>query len=726
LRAQSADKECAAHRSNEDAGAARSGLGEETLAFFIGTDVGGTFTDVWVSAGDGQTRVFKSATTSDVLSGVLDGIGLAAEAYGLSFEQLCARIERFGHGTTVGLNALLTGTAAKTAVLTTKGFGDTLEIGRLKRQTSSMNELERTDAYLRNRIPPLVPRDLVIEIEERIDVGGNIIRPLNEPQARDAILRLRGRNVEAVAICTLWATHNPVHEKRLREIVAETLPGVFVSLSHEISPGVGEYARMSTSASNAALGPLAGRYLSSLEAKLQRAGMRVPVLMMTCAGGVLPTAVLNERPAYALFSGPAGGVMGARATGAQAGFGNIVTMDMGGTSFDVGVIVAGKPIMRSEIAVAGADIRVHSIDVESIGAGGGSIAYVEFGELRVGPRSAGANPGPACYGRGGTRPTATDADLVLGVLDPDNFIGGRMKLSVDAANRAIDEHVAKPLGISVPEAAWSIRQVLDSRMADLLRRMTIERGYDPRDFTLLANGGAGPSHAWVLGEELGLDGFIVPAAATAESAYGTGNADLGFTAERPSYARISPGALPAAAQLERVTAALQSAVNEVMANLELADPKGGIRIETFIATKFRGQTNHLDIPFEGASFTLDTFRAVTRSFEQQYEALFGRGAAFSNAGYELIAVRATGTGALPPPALAARGGNFERRGTRPVFFRDARRAIDTAIYRTSFPRDGEAAQGPAIIEFPGQSVVVPPGASARADRFGNIQVRLAP
>ena len=695
------------------------------MGFFIGTDVGGTFTDVWVSAGDGQTRVFKSPTTSDVLSGVLDGLALAAQSYGLSFEQMCAGIERFGHGTTVGLNALLTGNAARTAVITTKGFGDTLEIGRLKRQTSGMNELERTDAYLRNRIPPLVPRDLVIEVDERIDVKGNVIKPLDEEQARAEIRKLKDRKIEAVAICTLWSTHNPSHERWLRELVLEELPGTFVSCSHEISPGVGEYARMSTTAGNAALGPLAGRYLSSLEAKLQKAGMKVPVLMMTCAGGVLPTSVLNDRPAYALFSGPAGGVMGSRATGAQAGLDNIITMDIGGTSFDVGVIVSGKPIMRTEISVAGADIRVHSIDVESIGAGGGSIAYVEFGELRVGPRSAGANPGPACYGRGGTRPTATDADLVLGVLDPDNFIGGRMRLDVEAARHAIDEHVAKPLNMSVSEAAWSIRQILDSRMADLLRRMTIERGYDPRDFTLLANGGAGPSHAWVLGEELGLDGFIVPAAATAESAYGTGNSDLGFTAERPAYARISPGAVPTEAQLSHVTTALKAATEEVRTNLALAGPKGGIKVETFVAIKFRGQTNHLDIPFEGGTFTLDTFKAVTGTFEKQYELLFGRGAAFSNAGYELISVRVMGTGALPPPALATKGEAFEPRGKRPVVFRDAKTPVDTAIYRTSFPKEGEAAIGPAIIEFPGQSVVVPPGASANADRFGNIKVRLA-
>jgi N-methylhydantoinase A len=261
-------------------------------------------------------------------------------------------------------------------------------------------------------------------------------------------------------------------------------------------------------------------------------------------------------------------------------------------------------------------------------------------------------------------------------------------------------------------------------MADLLRRMTIERGYDPRDFALLANGGAGPSHAWVLSEELGLNSFIVPAAATAESAYGTGNSDLGFAAERPAYARVSPGAVPKDEQLAKLTAALQSASKEVRENLALAGPKGAIAIERFVAIKFRGQTNHLDIPFDGDNFTLDTFRGVTRAFETQYESLFGRGAAFSNAGYELIAIRVMGVGFLPPPVLATKGEIFAPQGKRLVFFRDAGTAIETAIYRTSFAKEGETADGPAVIEFPGQSVVVPPSATARADSHGNIHVRL--
>ena len=695
------------------------------MGFFIGTDVGGTFTDLWVAGSGGDTRVFKSPTTPDVLGGVVDSIEMAAESYGLTFKRFCEQIERFGHGTTVGLNALLTGSAAKTAILTTRGFGDTLEIGRLRRQTSGMNETEYTDAYLRNQFAPLVPRSLVVEIDERIDVSGAVITPLDEQQARGELRKLGPQGVEAVAVCTLWSTYNPVHEKRLRELAREELPGAFISVSHEISPAVGEYARMSTTAANAALGPLAGRYLSRLESTLREAGMRVPVLMMTCAGGVLPTDVLSDRPAFALFSGPAGGVMGSLAIGAQIGLENMLTIDIGGTSFDVGVIAGGKPIMRSEIAIAGADIRVHSIDVDSIGAGGGSIASVQFGELRVGPKSAGANPGPACYGRGGVLPTATDADLVLGVLDPDNFLGGRMKLDIEAARRAIADHVARPLGMSLAEAAWGIREVLDSRMADLLRRMTIERGYDPRDFVLFASGGAGPSHAWVLSAELGLDRFVVPAAATAVSAFGTGNSDLGFTTESPAYARVRPGATPTAGQLAKISAEIASTVAEVRRNLERAAAAGNTRIERLASVRFRGQTHHLDIPLEADAFDLAAYGSVVARFEKNYETLFGRGAAFSRAGYEILSVRAVGTGALPPPAQATKGEPLAFSKTRKVVFRDPKAPLDTAIYLTTFPAEGAGVDGPAIIEFPGQSVVVPPGARATADGFGNLHVRSA-
>jgi N-methylhydantoinase A len=693
------------------------------MKFFIGTDVGGTFTDLWVADQTGSSRVFKSPTTSDVLGGVINAVKLGAEAYGLSFEAFCAAIHRFGHGTTVGLNALLTGRAAKTGIITTSGFADTLEIGRIRRQTSGLTEAEVTDFYLHNRFQPLVPRSAIVEVDERIDANGEVLIALNEAGAAAAIEGLKQQDVVAVAICTLWATVNPVHEILLRRIVAAAMPDAFVSLSHEISPVVGEYGRMSTTGANASLGPIAGRYLTRLEAVLREAGMSVPILMMTNAGGVLPTAVLNDRPAYSLFSGPAAGVIGSLVLSEKLNAPNILTTDIGGTSFDVGVIVDGKPIRRSEISVAGADIRVPSIDVASIGAGGGSIASVRFGDLNVGPQSAGANPGPACYGRGGTEPTATDADLVLGVIDPKNFIGGRMQLDVAAARRAIDEKIAQPLRMTIEEAAWGIREILDNKMADLLRRVTVERGFNPHDFMLLANGGAGPSHAWVLARELGLSGFVVPAAATVQSAYGCANSDLGLTDERPIYIRIKPGQRPDAAQARLLAEAIRVGARNIREGLKAAGASGAIDVESLASMRYRGQTNSIDIPvFEQADG--DAFEAIAAGFEKKYESLFGRGASYSQAGFEVVAIRTIGRGALAPAETNMTGDPLVRADFRPVIFDDPRQPVKTAIYHVSFPAPGAEVLGPCIIEFPGQNVVVPSGSAARADRFGNLHVSL--
>jgi N-methylhydantoinase A len=299
-----------------------------------------------------------------------------------------------------------------------------------------------------------------------------------------------------------------------------------------------------------------------------------------------------------------------------------------------------------------------------------------------------------------------------------------MKLDIGAARRAIEERVARPLGISVIEAAWGIRKILDSKMADLLRRMTLERGYDPRDFTLFANGGAGPSHAWVLSAELGLDRFVVPATATAQSALGTGTSDLGFTTERPTYTRIQPGRSPNKAELDRINAGLEESLADVKANLALASADTAIRIERYVAIRFRGQTHHLDVPVDERTFDAAAFKQTTDAFEQQYETLFGHGASYSGAGYEILSVRVTGTGALPPPAMSTTGDELTLVTSRQVVFDDPKVRVDTTIYRTTFPKAGTRVTGPCIIEFPGQSVVVPPDAEAHADQFGNLHVRL--
>ncbi len=674
------------------------------MKFHVGTDVGGTFTDLWVLASDRRARVFKAPTTADIITGILNAVHLAAEAFEMTTNEFCASIQRFGHGSTVGLNALLTGHTAKTALITTAGFADTLEIARMKRQLAGLNELEVSNYYLRGQWGPLVQRRFVYEVPERINRRGQIVQALHLEEARTIIRAIASEDFESVAICTLWATENPAHEQQLRDLVLEEMPGIFVSLSHEVSPAVGEYARMSTTAANAALGPVVSRYLERLNSALNALG-------------------LAHLPVTALFSGPAAGVIGCHEISRKIGKEKVLTIDVGGTSFDVGKIVDGIPLMRSDLVLAGADIRIPSLDVSSIGAGGGSIAAVQHGALTVGPQSAGALPGPACYGRGGTRPTATDADLILGVLDPDHFVGGRMKLEREAAARAIQDQIAQPLGLSLMEAAWGIREVLDSRMGNLLRRVTIERGHDPRDFVLFANGGAGPSHAWTLCRDLGIETFVVPATATGQSAYGTGTSDLRRTTEKTSYLRIPPAATSENISLQGLCEACHAATSEVVGALRQEALSGTIQVERSLAIRYRGQAHHLNIAFTDENITPASFFACLERFEREYEALFGRGAAFREAGFEVLYVRATGTGELSLPVLPLAGDPLARHGSRKVVFDDPLHPIETPVYTTECPAPGQWVDGPCVIEYPGQTVVVPPGGIASTDELGNLFVK---
>jgi len=692
------------------------------LKFHVGTDVGGTFTDLWVLSSDQRTKVFKSPSTADIITGILNALRLAAEAFEMTPTEFCTAIERFGHGSTVGLNALLTGKTARTAIITTQGFADTLEIGRLKRQVAGLNEQEVSDYFLRGQWPPIVPRQLIYEVPERIDRRGLVIQALDLETAKTVIRDIAQQNIEAIAVCTLWATQNPVHEQQLYELIVQELPQVFVSLSHRVSPSVGEYARMTTTAANAALGPVVSNYLERLNGAFGTQSLPVPVLTMTGAGGVVSAHTLAQQPVAALFSGPAAGVIGCQDVGKSIGKNRILTIDVGGTSFDVGVIVDGTPLMRSEITLAGADIRFPSIDVNSIGAGGGSIASVQHGVLVVGPQSAGAIPGPACYGRGGTQPTATDADLVLGVLDPMTFVGGRMKLDTKAAAHAISEHVAAPLDMTLMQAAWGIRELLDSRMGDLLRRVTIERGYDPREFALFANGGSGPSHAWTLCRDLGIQGFIVPPTATGQSAYGTGTSDLRQTVEKPAYVRLTAKGTPQQEQLEGLRIAFHAVAADVIESLKSELAADTIYVERSIAIRYRGQAHALDVAVPEDDITEESFSACLDRFEREYEALFGRGAAFRAAGIEVLYVRAIGTGTLALPRIPSGRDPLKRVGSRKVVFDDPMLPVETTVYTTEYPAPAQSVEGPCVIEFPGQTVVVPPSGSAHSDDAGNLHV----
>jgi N-methylhydantoinase A len=698
-------------------------VNSEPAGWQAGTDVGGSFTDVWLRTDDGREIVRKAPTTADVVTGLLDGLDAVARAAGLPLEELLPRLGRFGHGTTVGLNALLTGRVARTALVTTAGFGDVLEIGRLRRGFAGLRPDQLGDYHQRGRTAPLVPRTRVAEVTERVDRTGTVLVPLDIEAARSALRGLAGQRIEAVAVCLLWATENPAHERALRELIAAELPGVFVSLSHEVAPAVGEYARASTTAANASLGPVAGHYLQDLDRQLRARGLRAPLLSTTSAGGVATASSLAARPVSTLLSGPASGVVAGAIAGARLGRRNVLTMDVGGTSFDVGVVVAGSPLMTSEVTFGGVDIRVPSVDVASIGAGGGSIASVAAGTLAVGPRSAGSTPGPACYRRGGTEATATDADLLLGVIDPGRFAGG-MRLDRDAAWRAVSEHVAAPLGLPVPAAAHAVRAVLDASMADLIRSVTIERGHDPREFTLIAGGGSGPSHAWSLCRELGLEEFVVPPTATAQSAFGAGTAPLRATTERTCYLRLAPGQQPGEQHVSTLHRAAEDVWGQARRAIAASDP---VAVELTAAVRYRGQAHHLDVPLARSADEADSDRLVglLDRFERDYEILFGRGAGFREAGFEVLSVRAIATARDSRWTRAERGGApLSEIGQRDVVFDDPGTPVATPVYASDRPRPGSRLLGPCLVELPGCVVVVPPGGTVTADEDAFLHVKV--
>jgi N-methylhydantoinase A len=689
-------------------------------SFRVGTDVGGTFTDLWAIAGDGRQTVVKAPTTPDILTGIRDAIALAAARFGLDVRTFCAAIDRFGHGTTVGLNALLTGHAARAAVITTEGFADTMEIGRLKRQVAGLTGLEAGDYLNRCRWPAVVPRTRILEVAERIDRAGEVVIPLADGEIAKVLDNIEAARAEAVAICTLWSVANPVHELALARAVRDRFPGLFVSVSHQVAPGVGEYARMSTTAVNAALGPVMGKYLARLDDALGALGVRVPVWVMTGAGGVLPAAEVAREPVAALMSGPVAGVVACRRLGRDTG--RVLTVDAGGTSFDVGVIVDGTPLMCEQVTVGGADICRPAIEVGSIGAGGGSIARVTAdGALRVGPDSAGAAPGPVCYGRGGTQVTATDADLVLGVLDEAGFAGGTMRLSREAAIVAIEEQIARPLGLPVMEAAWGIRRVLDARMADLLRSVTIERGHDPSEFTMVAGGGQGPAHAWALCRDLGITTFVCSPMATAQSAYGIGSSDQRLSGQRPCHLRIPPGQPPTADQAAALSRHLDSAAEAAARRITGTD----VVAERSVSVRYRGQAHHLDVPLPAGDVNEVAVSKLLERFEEQYEALFGAGSAFREAGFELLSARVMMTARIPGGPRPRPADPLTRGASRRVVFDDPGDPVECPVWTTDFPAPWQEAHGPCMVVYPGQTLVVPPDAVARSDSRGNFIVEIS-
>jgi N-methylhydantoinase A len=695
------------------------------MAYYVGTDIGGTFTDLVMLNDAGEVTVVKAPTTPDDRTrGVLDAFTLAAETQGITREALIADLAYFAHGTTAATNAFIERKGVKTGILTTRGFKDTLQIQRCMASWAGLADHEIAHFSARSTPVPLVDLDLIEPIIERIDYKGAVIVALDEEAARASIQRLVDAGVEASAVTLLWSFRNPAHEQRLAELIREIAPSIFVTISSSLIPILGEYERTSTTTINSYLGPVINRYISGLEKSIRDLGFKGPISIMESGGGVLPASEAAFQAANLLTSGPAGGVLASQKLGEQIGFKNILTTDMGGTSFDVGVIVNGRPLLETMREVGRFHVALPSIKVTAIGAGGGSIARVHAGHLNVGPESSGAVPGPACYRRGGTEPTITDADVVLGIIDPAYFLGGKMDLDTAAAERAITDHIAKPLGLSLHEAAAGIREVANNQMADLLRRVTTRSGYDPRNFVVFAYGGAGPTHAYHYSAVAGISTVVVPTTASGHSAFGT------VTADRRRSFSLAFGQ-HASARFKRASDHIDvHKFNDGFAQLEKKgrDALGdNTQIKKLVGMRFRQQVHQIEIDVPEAAMDAAGIDGLVDRFEQRYEQIYGKGTALRISGVEFITLRVEGVTAVakpsPRPLPKRSGPPAAPVGTRKVYFY-GHGFTETQVYRWEDLGPGAIVAGPAIVERPDTTIVVGVGHRAEIEPYGNMLIHL--
>jgi N-methylhydantoinase A len=673
----------------------------------IGVDVGGTFTDVVCLGADGATLLVKAATTPDDQSrGVLDGLGKLAAALGTALPELLRATERLVHGTTVATNALLERRTARVGMLTTEGHRDVVEMREGLKP-------ERYDLRM-SPPPPLVPRRLRLPLRERIRAEGGVAVALDEGSLAQAVAALRAAEVEAVAICLLHSWRDASHERRAAEAVRAALPAAYVTLSSDVLPQIKEFERFSTTAVNAAVGPVVAGYLGRLEARLREAGFAGPLFVILSHGGVAPVEEAARLAAGTALSGPAGGVAAGLAL-ARAGLGgDLVTFDVGGTSTDVALIEGGEAALGRGRVVGGERIALESLDIVTLGAGGGSIAHVGAGGmLRVGPRSAGAVPGPACYGAGGTEPAVTDANLVLGYLDPARFLGGQRVLDMAAAEAAVDR-LAAALGLARLDLAAGIHRLANVAMAEGIRVATVRRGVDPRGFALLAFGGAAGLHATAVARELGMRRVAVPLLAAGLSAWGMLQTDLRYEVSR---SLVGAAGLPEETALRALFEELETAARRRMRDWMAETPA----IRRGADMRYGEQVFEVGVPLDGVAWDGQGLPArVADAFHARHEALF----TYALRGEEVVLVtaRVAAVGTLPAPPAAPVPG---RAAAAPL---GTRRAVldgaphDLPVFGFAALAPGQPVEGPAIIESDTTTVLLLPGDAARLDARGWLEI----
>lgn len=688
------------------------------MSFKIGIDVGGTFTDLLVCDDEGQTRICKSPTTpKDPSLGVFAALDQAASANQLSTQEFLQQIESIVHGTTITTNAVLTGTGALTGFLTTKGFRDLLALRR------GMKDGERYDLQLAPP-PHLIERALTLPITERVDASGKQTTALIEEDVIAAATILRSAGVEAVAVSYLWSFLNPAHELRTREILHKELPGVYVSLSCEVLPQIRVYERHSTTALNSYTGPPLASYLENLERRLKDSGFTGVLNIMQSNGGCMSPKVTSRFAVNTLLSGPAGGPGAGIHYGRTHGYKNIITVDMGGTSFDVALVQNETPLVSSENEVGGFHVAVPMLDIHTVGAGGGSIAGVDAGGmLFVGPSSAGADPGPACYGNGGTEPTVTDADLVLGYLDANYFHGGAMTLDRDAALSTIEDKVAKPLGLSVIEAAHGIYRVANSIMGAAVTVVTVQRGLDPREFAMIVAGGAGPIHAVPIARELGIRTLLVPRESSVFCAAGMLLSDLKHTYVRTC---AMPGAL---VDLKLIEERLEEMRTMALSTFkeELVEAKD-VMFNFSADLRYVGQFNEVEVTgFKKGLVNESVWQELVADFHGLHDDRFGY--SLPRGEVELINIRLSAIGLTAKPVTpkyeaGGKDASHAIKGEREAWFDKGMKSAP--VYDGLALEPGNELRGPAIIEQPTTTIIVPEDTELSCDDWGNYVLQISP
>jgi N-methylhydantoinase A len=696
------------------------------MTYLVGVDIGGTFTDCAIVDAKGRLLTTKvPSTPQDFSQGMMDALRAGADALELELDAFCRRIAFLSHGTTVGTNTIIQKKGAKVGLITTKGHEDAIHIMRGSRGYAG-RDIRKVVHFPETAKPtPIVPKRLIRGVSERVDCFGEIVVTLNEAQAEAAIRDLVAQGVEAIAICFLWSFRNPRHELRLRELVKKIAPGLFVTCSVDIAPKWGEYERVTATALNAYLGPVMSGYLARIDRTLTDLGYRHGLQIAQCGGGTVPVERAGEAPLLTLDSGPVAGVTASMFLGQAMGDANIITTDMGGTSFDVSIIQGGKPAYSFVSNTDQYEYFLPKVDLQVIGAGGGSLAraHPETRTLTVGPDSAGAFPGPVCYGRGGTVPTVTDAQLVLGYLDPDNFAEGRLKLDVAAATEAIAA-LGASIGMGAVECAAGICRIVELNMADIIRKVTVEKGFDPRDFVLYAFGGAGPAHAGVFARELGVKKVVVPQrkAASTWCAFGAAAADVLHVLEHTEIMATPVPAGRVNANLER----LEKQARKVMKAEGIAGSRQ--RFEFSLDVRHRGQINEVEVLLPWKRLPTGYEAALRKMFVARYEQLYGKGSALAGAQLEIVVCRLRARALTPRPKLVrARRSSAKipaqallRR--REIYWPDLKRRRVTPIYDGERLIIGNRLRGPAIVETADTTVVVHPGRTLRLDPLGNFEM----